>query len=86
MDGWMYPASLVLLAILAFIFNQSNNTKMALLMILFGAYIIYSNESGDSATDWKNEMVESIDKSVGNYNEERGISGYNPKKTEEKVK
>ncbi len=67
MDGWMYPASLVLVAILAFTFNQNNNTKMTLIMILIGAYIIYSHETGDSATNWKNEMVESLEKSTKDF-------------------
>ncbi len=70
MDGFLYPASLILLALLAFTFNRTNNTFLAAIMIIIGIYVVYTHETGDSATDWKNDMVESLDKSVGNYNEE----------------
>ena len=67
MDGMLYPASLVLLAVLAFTFNQTHNTKMALIMILIGVYIVYSHETGYTATDFKNEMVNELDNSANNY-------------------
>lgn len=68
MDGMLYPASLVLLAVLAFTFNQTHNTKLALIMIVIGIYVVYSHETGYTATDFKNEMVKSIDKSAADYN------------------
>ena len=73
MDGFLYPASLILLALLAFTFNRTNNSILATIMVIIAIYIVYSHETGDSATDWKNEMVESLDKSVGNYNGENDI-------------
>jgi hypothetical protein len=67
MDGILYPASLVLLAILAFTFNQTNNTKLAITMILVGIYLVYSHETGYTATDFKNDMVGKMDESVGTF-------------------
>lgn len=67
MDGILYPASLVLLAILAFTFNQTNNTKLAIIMILVGIYLVYSHETGYTATDFKNDMVGKMDESVGTF-------------------
>jgi len=86
MYGFMYPASLVLLALLAYTFNQSNNSKLALLMILIGIYIVYSHETGHTVTDWKNEMVESIDKSAEDFSSSRGAGGYDANKAKEAVK
>jgi len=86
MDGIMYPASLVLLALLAFTFNQSNNTKLALLMLLIGIYIVYSQETGDTATDWKNDMVKSLDESAEDYSKSHGTEGYDATKAKEIVK
>lgn len=73
MDGMMYPVSLIVLAVLAFSFYQTNNTKIVLLMIITGVYIVYSHETGNTATQWKNDMVQSIDESAGTFSEERGI-------------
>jgi len=67
MYEYIYPASLVLVALLAFNFNQNHNTKLALVMLVIGAYIIYSNETGYTATDFKNEMVQSIDESAEEF-------------------
>jgi len=67
MDGMMYPISLAVLAILAFAFNQTNNSKIAFFMILIGVYIVYSHETGHTATDWKNDMVNSIDESAKDF-------------------
>lgn len=73
MDGILYPISLAVLALFAFLFNQSNNSKIAIFMILVGVYIVYVHETGITATDWKNDMVNSIDESAGTFREERGI-------------
>ena len=85
MDGFIYPASLLLIAILAFVFNRSNNHGLMFLVLFIGAYIIYSNESGNTATDFKNDMVNSIDKSVGNYNESHGIEKFDEKNIKENI-
>ncbi len=76
MDGILYPASLLLLAVLAFTFNQTNNSKIALVMILMGVYLIYSHETGNTATSFKNDLVHDLDESAGNFSDKRGIKGY----------
>jgi len=86
MDGFIYPASLVVIAILAFMSNRNNNHLLMFIVLFIGAYIIYSNESGNTATDFKNDMVNSIDESVGNYNESNGIDKFDEKKIKESVK
>lgn len=67
MDGWMYPLSLLIVALMAFTFYQNNSMKMMLLMLAIGVYIIYSHETGYTATDYKNEVIESIDKSAKDF-------------------
>lgn len=73
MDGILYPVSLAVLALFAFIFNQSNNSKLALFMVLIGVYMVYVHETGTTATDWKNDIVKSIDSEVGTFNKNHGI-------------
>ena len=85
MDGLLYPVSLILIALLAFSFYRTNNTGIAGIVLLVGIYIVYTHETGNTATDWKNDMVESIDKSVGNYNSSRGISKYDEEKIKKEV-
>jgi hypothetical protein len=67
MEGWMYPVSILLLVLLAFSFFRSGNTILAGLALVIGAYIIYSHETGYTATDFKNEMVENMDKKADDY-------------------
>ena len=85
MEGIYYPISLLVLAVMAFSFNQTNNSKIALLMVLIGIYIVYSHETGNTVTEWKNDMVKSIDDSAGNFSEERGTGGYNETKSAELI-
>ena len=86
MDGLLYPASLVLLAVLAFTFNQTNNSKLVLIVVAIAAYIVYTHETGNTATDFKNDMVKSMDESVGNYGERHGIDGLDEQKAKEAIK
>jgi hypothetical protein len=67
MDGWMYPLSLLIVALMAFTFYQNNSMKMVLLSLAIGVYIIYSHETGYTATDYKNEVIDSIDKSAKEF-------------------
>lgn len=67
MDGWMYPLSLLIVALMAFTFYQNNSVRMMLLMLAIGVYIIYSHETGYTATDYKNEVIDSIDKSAKDF-------------------
>lgn len=86
MDGFLYPVSLLVVALLVFSFYRTHNNVLATIILLVGVYIVYTNETGNTATDWKNDMVESVDKSVGNYNEERGITKFDEEKLKEEVK
>jgi Ca2+-dependent lipid-binding protein len=65
MEGMMYPLSLVVIALLAFFFNQSNNSTIVLILIVFGIYIVYSHETGNTATDFKNDLVEEVNEASG---------------------
>lgn len=67
MDGLMYPLSLVVVALMAFTFYRNNSVKMVLLSLAIGVYIIYSHETGYTATDYKNEVIDSIDKSAKEF-------------------
>ena len=86
MDGFLYPFSLLVIALLVFSFYRTHNNVLASIILLVGVYIVYTHETGNTATDWKNDMVESVDKSVGNYNEERGITKFDEQKLKEEVK
>jgi hypothetical protein len=85
MDGLLYPASLGIIALLAYVFYQNNSKLMMVVVLAIGAYIIYSHETGYTATHFKNEMLETVDKSVGNYNKEHGIEKFDPKETEKSI-
>ncbi len=67
MDGLMYPLSLLIVALMAFTFYRNNSMKMVLLSLAIGVYIIYSHETGYTATDYKNEVIDSIDKSAKEF-------------------
>ena len=86
MDGLLYPVSLLMIALLVFSFYRTHNNVLATIILLVGIYIVYTHETGNTATDWKNDMVDSVDKSVGNYNEERGITKFDEEKLKEEVK
>jgi uncharacterized membrane protein len=86
MDGILYPASLILIALLAFTFNRSNNNILMIIVLAIGIYIIYSHETGHTATDFKNEMIESIDESAEKFSKSHGTERYNEKKIIETVK
>lgn len=86
MDGYMYVASLVIVGLLAFMFFRNNNTLLLLLSLIIGAYIVYSHETGHTATEYKNEAVNSINEEAEGFNERRGIEKYDGKKLEKSVK
>ncbi len=65
MEGMMYPISLAILAVLAFFFNQTNNSFIVLVLVMAGVYIVYSHETGNTATDFKNEIIQEADKATG---------------------
>ncbi|MDD5373504.1 MAG: hypothetical protein PHO62_08770 [Sulfurimonas sp.] len=86
MDGLLYPISLLVVVLIAFFFYRNNSFKLMLLTLAVGVYIIYSQETGNTVTNLKNEAVQSIDKSAESFSKSRGIEGYDEKKTIETVK
>lgn len=52
---------------------QYNNNLLALIALVIGIYIVYSHETGFTATDFRHEMVESIDKNTYDYTKETDI-------------
>jgi len=86
MDGILYPASLVLLALLAYTFNKSRNNMLALIMVLVGIYMVYSHETGHTATDFKNELVDDLGGSAQKFSKERGTGGYDETRVGELLK
>ncbi len=61
MEGIIYPASIIFLVILAFVFYQGRNNMLMFIAIVIGIYIVYSQETGHTATEFKNDVVNSID-------------------------
>lgn len=61
MDTFLYLGTLLILALLAFILYQNNYSKLALLALLIGVYIVYSHETGHTATEFKNELMNSVE-------------------------
>ena len=86
MEDMMYPASLVVIALLAFVLNQNNNSKLALLMLAIGAYIVYSHETGNTATDFKNNMVNSINDGAEDFTKSYDIEGHDANKVKDSMK
>ncbi len=82
----VYPASLAVLAILAFIFWQNHNMMLLIVVIAIASYLIYSHETGNTATGFKNEMVESINSNAEDYGDDRGIKKFDPDKSAEEVR
>lgn len=63
-ESWMYPGTIAVLLILAFMQWQINARKTMWMVLVVLAYIIYSHETGqhlgsvsDGAVDWFNDFV-----------------------------
>jgi hypothetical protein len=67
MDGWMYYGSLLMIGIFAFSMSRTHHNMLAFIALLVGAYLIYSHETGYTATDFRHEMVDKIDKETSDY-------------------
>ncbi|TKI70868.1 hypothetical protein FCU45_00305 [Sulfurimonas crateris] len=85
MEGTLYLVSLIVVAIMAFALYRGNSFKLMLLVLAVGVYIIYSHETGNSATKYKDEVLESLDKSARDFSKSRGAEGYNEDKIIKKV-
>ena len=86
MDGMFYYLTLAVLGVLAYTFFQNHNEKLALLMLGIGIYIVYSHETGYTATDFRNETVKSLDESASEWAKDRGTEGYDASEAEKAVK
>ena len=86
MDGMFYYFTLAVLGVLAYIFFQNHNEKLALLMLGIGIYLVYSHETGYTATDFKNETVKSIDESASDWAKDLGSDGYDASEAKKGVK
>ena len=86
MDGMFYYLTLAVLGVLAYTFFQNHNEKLALLMLLIGIYIVYSHETGYTATDFKNETVESLGESADEWAKDHGTDGFDEVGTKKAVK
>lgn len=80
MEGILYPVSLIVVAIMAFALYRGNSFKLMFLVLAVGVYIIYSHETGNTATKYKDEVIESIDKSARDFSKSRGAEGYDEDK------
>lgn len=67
MDGLVYYGSLVVIALFIFSMRRVNNNFLAFIALLIGIYIVYSHETGHTATEFKNNMVDKINDEVPNY-------------------
>ncbi|WP_457746822.1 hypothetical protein [Sulfurimonas sp.] len=76
MDGLAYYGVLFIIGVIAFMFYQNNSERMALIMLILGAYIIYSHTTGHTMTEWKNEAIESLDEKAQKYSKEHGTDGF----------
>ena len=81
----MYLVSLLIIVVLAYFFFQHNNTLLLLITLAIGAYIIYSHETGHTATEFKNEVINSINEEAQGFDERKGIKRFDPGKMKEEV-
>jgi len=79
----MYLLSLLIIIVLAYFFFQHNNTLLLLITLAVGAYIIYSHETGHTATEYKNEIVNSINDEAQGFDDKKGIKRFDPGKMKE---
>jgi len=63
---WLYPATIVVLLILAYMQWQINAKKTMILILVILGYIVYSHETGQTLTHFKDEAVNDFDDAVGN--------------------
>jgi len=76
MDDLSYYGSLVLIVALAYMFFRNNSSMLLLIVLAIGAYIIYSHETGYTATEFKNELVNSINEEAEDFSERKGLDAY----------
>ncbi len=72
-QSWLYPGTVVVLLLLAYMQWQINAKKTMILILIVLGYIVYSHETGHTLTQLKNETVESFDEAVGNSKYEKRV-------------
>lgn len=85
MNGMLYYGALVLLLGLAYMFFQHNNSLLLLITVIIGVYIVYSHETGHTATEFKNEVVNSINDEAQGFDDKKGIKRFDPGKMKQEV-
>ena len=73
MDGMLYPVSLVVIGLFIFTMMQHHNNMLAFIALLVGVYIVYSHETGYTATDFRHEMINTIDENTYDYTKETDV-------------
>ncbi|MFT7859734.1 MAG: hypothetical protein ABXS93_02235 [Sulfurimonas sp.] len=61
MDTLLYLGSLLILALLAFVFYQNNHSKLAIVVVLIGIYVVYSHETGHTAGEFSDKVMKSVE-------------------------
>lgn len=64
MDGWMYYGSLFVIAMFIFSMTRTHNNFLAFIALMVGVYLVYSHETGYTATDFRHDMVNTIDENT----------------------
>ena len=73
MDGLLYYFSLAVIGIFIYIMTQHNSNGLALIALIIGIYIVYSHETGYTATDFRHDMVNTIDTNAVDYTNKTDI-------------
>ncbi len=60
----MYYGGLILIAILAWMSYNSDRMITTILLLVMGAYFIYSHNTGNTVTDFTTETVDSINEAL----------------------
>lgn len=87
-ESWLYPGTLIVLAILAYMQWQINAIKTMFLIFIVMGYIVWSHETGHSLGELRQEAVESFDDAVGNskYGKHMKSDALDAEKANEAVK
>ncbi len=62
--SWIYPGTVVILLILAYMQWQINATKTMVLVLIILAYIVYSHETGHTLSELRDAAVNSFNEAV----------------------
>ncbi len=85
MDEVLYIISLIVVVIMAFVFYRGNSFKLMFIVLALGVYMIYSHKSGNTVSKFKDEVIESIDKSARDFSKSHSSKGYDEEKTKKET-